>query len=122
MNVFKRFICKKLKIIDFQKYDSLWKKIIKRKRRYNGKTIYKGCFVGWDNSPRKEKNSMIVKGGTPEKFAKYFKQLVNKKREDASDEYIVINAWNEWSEGAMLEPSEQYKYGYLEGVKEALNE
>jgi len=120
-NKAKRFLCKKFKIIDFQSYDKLWKKIINRKRTYKGKTIYKGCFVGWDNSPRKEKKSMIVKGGSPEKFAKYLKMLVQKKREDASSEYIVINAWNEWSEGAMLEPSEQYKYKYLEGVKEALD-
>lgn len=121
-NKAKRFLCKKLKIIDFQSYDNLWKKIINRKRTYKGKVIYKGCFVGWDNSPRKEKNSMIVTGGSPEKFTKYLKMLVQKERKDASKEYIVINAWNEWSEGAMLEPSEQYKYKYLEGVKEALDE
>ena len=48
--------------------------------------------------------------------------LVQKERQDSSSEYVVINAWNEWSEGAMLEPSEQHKYKYLEGVKEALNE
>lgn len=47
--------------------------------------------------------------------------LVKKDRKNTSNEYIIINAWNEWSEGAMLEPSEQYKYGYLEGVKEGLN-
>lgn len=121
-NKAKRFLCKKFKTIDFQNYDILWKKIINRRRTYNDKTIYKGCFVGWDNSPRKEKNSMIVKGGAPEKFSKYFKMLVKKERKNASEEYVVINAWNEWSEGAMLEPSEQYKYKYLEGVKEALDE
>ena len=48
--------------------------------------------------------------------------LIKKERKDASNEYVVINAWNEWSEGAMLEPSEQYQYKYLEGVKKALDE
>lgn len=115
-NKFKRYLCKKLHIIDYQKYDNLWKYIIKRKRLYNGKTIFKGCFVGWDNSPRKEKNSMIVKGNTPQKFEYYFKKLANSKRID-TNEYIVINAWNEWSEGAMLEPTQDDKYSYLEAIK-----
>lgn len=119
INKMKRYICKKLKIIDFQNYDKLWKKIIKRKRTYNGKTIFKGCFCAWDNSPRKEKNSMIVKGSSPEKFEKNLKKLIESKRQDASEEYVVINAWNEWSEGAMLEPTQHDGFGYLEAIKKA---
>jgi len=116
-NKVKRFLCKKLHIIDFQNYDSLWKKILKRKRTYCNKPIYKGCFVAWDNSPRKEKNSMIVKGATPQKFEKYLKKLINKKRKNSSEDFIVINAWNEWSEGAMLEPTQKQGFGYLEAIK-----
>lgn len=119
-NKLKRFICKKLKITDFQNYDKLWKYNIKRKRTYSGKKIYKSCFVGWDNSPRKAKNSMIVKGQTPEKFEKYLNELINNNREDASNEYVMINAWNEWGEGAMLEPTEEYKYKYLEAIKKVV--
>jgi len=117
INKLKRFICKKMKIIDFQNYDRLWKKILKRKRTYKDKKIYKSCFVGWDNSPRKGKRSMIVKGNTPEKFGKYFERLVNLKRENASNDFVIINAWNEWSEGAFLEPSKQFGFKYLEELK-----
>lgn len=117
INRLKRFICKRLKIIDFQDYDKLWKYIINRKRTYEGKTIYKSCFVGWDNSPRKNKASMIVKGQSSEKFKKYLNMLINNNRQDASNEFVIINAWNEWGEGAMLEPTEKDKYKFLQAIK-----
>lgn len=117
VNLFKRFINKITKTLDFQDYNKLWSKIINRERTYGGKEIFKSCFVGWDNSPRKGKNSMIVRNGTPENFETNLRNLVNQKRKDSNNDFIIINAWNEWSEGAMLEPSKQYGYGYLEAIK-----
>lgn len=117
----KRFLCKKLKRIDYQNYDKLWQKIISRKRTYAGKPIFRGCFSGWDNSPRKGKDSMIVKGGNPETFERNLRKLIGTNRKDAND-FIVINAWNEWSEGAFLEPSEEYGYAYLEAIRKVVNE
>ena len=31
---------------------------------------------------------------------------------------LIINAWNEWCEGMILEPTEENKYKYLEWIKE----
>ena len=115
-NKAKRVMCKKLGVTDYQDYDSLWDLILRRKRAYSGKPIIKGCFVGWDNSPRKAKKSMIVKGNTPQKFEVYMRKLINNNRKDCLD-IILINAWNEWGEGAMLEATVNDKYAYLESIK-----
>lgn len=85
------------------------------------KKIYYGSFTGWDNSPRKGKNAMIVKCSSPEKFHKYMVELLKRAQKEGS-EFVFINAWNEWGEGAYLEPDEQYGYGYLEALKAAIEE
>ena len=121
VNLLKRFLCKKFNHIDFQDYNYLWKLNIKRNRTYSGKPIFRGCFSGWDNSARKGKNSMIVKNCTPENFGINMEKMIKKRRESTVDDYIIINAWNEWSEGAILEPSTKNKYGYLEEIKRLAN-
>lgn len=118
----KRVIAKKTFTPDYQRYDRIWKLLLKKNRTYRGREIIQGCFTAWDNSPRRgSKGSMIVLGASPEKFRNYFTQLITKlEREDVSREYVIINAWNEWGEGAILEPSESDGYGYLEAVQYAL--
>lgn len=116
----KRYLCKVFKMIDFQNYDKIWEKIISRKRVYDNRIIYKSCFTAWDNSPRKgKKNSIIIKGAKPAKFGDYFYRLLESKRRESSNEIVIINAWNEWGEGAILEPTENDGFGYLEALKSA---
>lgn len=117
----KRLICKKLGLTDYLSYDYVWKIILNNKNKYGGKKMWKGAFVAFDNSPRKGKKGMIIKGASPEKFGKYLKLLYENKSKNYVDDVIVINAWNEWAEGAVLEPTKQNKYGYLEQVKQLRN-
>lgn len=118
-----RVIVKKLKKTEYQNFDSIYKMLFKKKRTYDGRKIIQGCFPAWDNSPRRgNKGAMVVKGASPEKFKKYFAELTAAKRQDASKDYIIVNAWNEWGEGAILEPSVQHGYAYLEAVKSVLDQ
>lgn len=115
-----RWLCKKMKRTEYLDYDHVWKSILSRKRQYKGRVIFQGVFSQWDNSPRKGKNSIIIKGATSQKFKKYLEKLFYNERKDVSHEFFIINAWNEWGEGAILEPSEQYGFEYAEKIKELL--
>ena len=121
LNLFKRFLCKKFNKLDFQDYNYLWNLNINRTRTYGGKPIFRGCFVGWDNSARKGRKSMIVKNNSPKNLGTNLERMLEKNRDDAIEDCIVINAWNEWSEGAFLEPSDRDGFGYLEEIKRLAN-
>jgi len=117
----KRVLVKRVNLPDYQDYDGLWERILNKGRTYDGREIVQGAFVAWDNSPRRgSRGPMIVRGSTPEAFGRYLGRLLAGKRPDVSTDMLVINAWNEWGEGAMLEPTQQFGYEYLEALKRAL--
>lgn len=103
--------------IKFYNYDYVWLKILLRKR--NSGTCYLGGFTDFDTTPRHGKNGIVMLGATAHKFARYFRRLIKKARKTGS-EFVFVNAWNEWGEGAYLEPDEKNKYEFLLAIKKAL--
>lgn len=98
-------------------YQRACKYILNRKRTGRQK-VYLGAFPGWDNTARKDESGIVLSGSTPEKFEKLLiGQIKRSKR--INNEFLFINAWNEWSEGTYLEPDEKYGYAYLQAVKNA---
>lgn len=83
----------------------------------NNKDQYFSLFTGWDNSPRRKENYLIYYNSRPETFGHTLQKILKNTKK----EFVFVNGWNEWSEGACLEPSEQYQYKYLESLKHALN-
>jgi hypothetical protein len=107
------------KILEKRNYDEDWAEILNYKVK--DEKLIAGAFVDWDNTPR-NKNGLTYLGAEPQKFKVYMRKLFFKVRNEYNQKYIFINAWNEWAEGAYLEPDEKYKYGYLEALKETLGE
>lgn len=91
---------------------------------YNLPKLYRASMPMWDNTARRDNKGMIFDGATPLLYKKWLKDIIQEsyERDDIDDNLIFINAWNEWGEGAYLEPDKYYGYAYLNATKEAIEE
>lgn len=103
-------------------YEHVWNRILERNSTYGSREKFCGAFVDWDNTPRVGMKGSVCIGATPEKFRNYLRRLVQKCIREKNDRFIFINAWNEWCEGAYLEPDKDNSYKYLEAVREISEE
>jgi len=87
---------------------------------------FRGTFTSWNNTPRRNYTNgnyrdcpHIFINNNPTLFEKSLISLIRKiiKDPNPSNNLIIINAWNEWNEQAMLEPNNIDGYLYLEIVK-----
>lgn len=84
--------------------------------------LIRGCFPSWDNDSRRQGASSIIHGSTPELFRSWLEPLVDAAEKDENQPNIVcINAWNEWGEGAYLEPDRRFGYAYLNTVQAVMH-
>lgn len=86
--------------------------------------LYKTIFSGWDNTARKAYIGASVFEMNPQLYKDWLKGCIEwtKKTHKDNEQFVFINAWNEWAEGAHLEPDQKYGYAYLQATKDALEE
>lgn len=84
---------------------------------------FRSLCPDWDNEARRSggKGGTIV-NSTPSLYKYWLEKLIKYTKEnfDESERIIFINAWNEWAEGAYLEPDFKYGYSYLDATSRAL--
>jgi hypothetical protein len=62
---------------------------------------------GWDNSPRRRRGALILHDPSVGVYEQWLRRAIDEVQRFAPDERLVfVNAWNEWAEGAVLEPSD----------------
>ena len=76
---------------------------------------YRGVMPSWDNTARKMERGISFYGATPELYAEWLDTTVAETSINLPSEnrLVFINAWNEWGEGAYLEPDARRGYAYL---------
>ena len=106
----------------FYVYDGkeLYNKIIIDKKIY--KEQHRGISVNWNNTPRRNYNDQeydkyphYYKNITPQLFGDTLYSVLNKIINDPNEDedFLLISAWNEWNEQAILEPNNEDGYDYL---------
>jgi hypothetical protein len=119
-DIFRSLRTSYFKNLTFHDYDAVWKQIIEI-RPDEKLATYPGAFVDWDNAARYKNRATIFNGASPQSFEKWFAKLVGTMpQRNLPENFIFLNAWNEWSEGTYLEPDEKYGYQYIEAVKKVL--
>ena len=79
---------------------------------------------GWDNSCRRVNKPFIafIKG-TPQLFGKWLAKTLQKFKPYSKEEnFVFINAWNEWAEGNHLEPDQKWGRAFLEETHRVITE
>jgi hypothetical protein len=75
----------------------------------------------WDNTPRAKRELVVFDGAAPERYEHWLSSVLHGARQPAGERPLVfLNAWNEWAEGAHLEPCQRWGTGYLEATRRAL--
>jgi len=84
--------------------------------------MIRGVFPSWDNEARKPGRGYTFANATPARYREWMDLAINyaRKHPVAGERMVFINAWNEWAEGAHLEPDRRYGYAFLDQTRAAL--
>jgi len=83
---------------------------------------FRGVMTGWDNTARRGTAANIFVNSSPQAYEVWLRGIVDATKRDlpAGERLLFINAWNEWAEGAHLEPDLKFGRAYLEATRRAL--
>lgn len=96
------------KLIDFKKQQTL--DIHDR--------VFPCIFPSWDNSPRRD-TATIIQNDDPLLFKSWYNSAQEHvKFYDKNEQFVFINAWNEWAEGCHLEPDTEMGLQFLQALKD----
>jgi O-antigen biosynthesis protein len=87
--------------------------------------LLRGVCPSWDNEARRPGRGAVMLGSSPERYCEWLRNAINdtlNRFKQPSERLVFINAWNEWAEGAYLEPDNRYGYAYLQATRTALEE
>ena len=85
-----------------------------------GYLLHPGVSPSWDNEARRPGAGRSFLYSSPFAFSAWLRKAISRATARSDDPLVFINAWNEWAEGAVLEPDARMGYAYLEAVRNAL--
>jgi len=86
--------------------------------------LIRGVTPTWDNEARKPGKGMGFVNSTPEKYESWLRNINQYAKQNPiaeNESFVIINAWNEWAEGAHLEPDVYNGAAYLNATYRAMH-
>ena len=78
--------------------------------------------TGWDNTARRHRDATVIHDSSPAEYERWLDHAIEASTPTSTGERVVfVNAWNEWAEGAHLEPCQKWGRAYLEATRAAVN-
>lgn len=97
------------------------RELIARPRRVDYR-LYRGVMPSWDNTARRMEQAMVHHGSSPALYQAWLSSAINQRQPEdgVHDNLVFVNAWNEWAEGAVLEPRRDLGDAYLRATARVL--
>ena len=84
--------------------------------------VYPQLLAGWDRSPRSGRRAIIYYNNTPQTFEKAVVRALDcVKDKEPEHRILFLNSWNEWGEGAYMEPDLTHGKGKLEVLRKHID-
>ncbi len=85
--------------------------------------LYPAVNPGWDNEPRRSGRGRVFAHASPRGYRDWLRATIHGRLRNvpAEDRVVFINAWNEWAEGAVLEPDTRLGHAWLHATRHALD-
>lgn len=102
-----------------------WSVLNERSARYEQSkyTLYRSVCPSWDNTARRKNAGTVFVNNSPELYREWLSRAIAdtaSRFEEPDQRLVFVNAWNEWAEGAHLEPDASYGYAWLQATRDAL--
>ncbi|WP_242491692.1 glycoside hydrolase family 99-like domain-containing protein [Actinomyces minihominis] len=89
-----------------------------KRARQSSADHYPGVMVSFDNTARRQWRPDIWWGSNPYVFHRWLREAMKAVSDRHPQHRLVfINAWNEWAESAVLEPTQRFGITYLLAVR-----
>lgn len=85
--------------------------------------LFRSVCPGWDNTARRKRGGTVFINNTPALYSRWLGNAIEDTLthvEEPSERLVFVNAWNEWAEGAHLEPDSVHGHAYLQATRDAL--
>ncbi|MDP3414621.1 glycoside hydrolase family 99-like domain-containing protein [Falsiroseomonas sp.] len=86
-------------------------------------TMFRSLVPVWDNAARYASDAILLHNFTPEAMQRWVEHLIHDAEQNLPPDrrFVIVNAWNEWAEGAHLEPDLRFGYAYLNAIGRAIS-